>query len=76
LPNTEELHDAFYHFIEITDLIFMISVIDHDRISAKMLREAKTAGSWPDIISGRAGDCLQVISPGSTNSGEVYARRG
>jgi AcrR family transcriptional regulator len=45
LPDTEELHDAFYYFIEITDLIFMISVIDHDRITAKMLIEAKTAGT-------------------------------
>ena len=44
LPDSPELHAAFYYFIEITDLIFMISVIEHGEITASMLREAKRAG--------------------------------
>ena len=45
LPDTAELHTAFYYFIEITDLIFMISVTEHGKITAQMLRQAKLAGT-------------------------------
>jgi len=45
LPETEEMHKAFYYFIEITDLIFTLSVIEHGEITAAMLAEAKRAGT-------------------------------
>jgi len=44
LPETEEMRKAFYYFIEITDLIFTLSVIEHGEITAEMLAEAKRAG--------------------------------
>ncbi len=44
LPETDAMQDAFYYFIEITDLIFTLSVIEHGEITAAMLREAKRAG--------------------------------
>lgn len=44
VPDTREMHNAFYFFIEITDLIFTLSVIEHGEITAPMLREAKRAG--------------------------------
>ena len=44
LPDTPELHAAFFYFIEITDLIFMISVIEHGEITSAMLAEARRAG--------------------------------
>lgn len=45
LPETEEMRKAFYYFIEITDLIFTLSVIEHGQITAEMLAEAKRAGT-------------------------------
>jgi hypothetical protein len=45
LPDTAELRAAFYYFIEITDLIFTISVIENGKITARMLAEAKRAGT-------------------------------
>jgi AcrR family transcriptional regulator len=45
LPETDELRKAFFYFIEITDLIFMLSVIEHGEITAEMLAEAKRAGT-------------------------------
>ncbi len=45
LPDVPGLHSAFYYFIEITDLIFMLSVIEHDEITPAMLVEAKRAGT-------------------------------
>ncbi len=44
IPDTEEMHNAFYYFIEITDLIFTLSVIEHGKITKEMLAEAKRAG--------------------------------
>ena len=45
IPDTDEMHNAFYYFIEITDLIFTLSVIEHGEITPAMLAEAKRAGS-------------------------------
>ncbi len=44
VPDTEEVRDAFYYFIEITDLMFTLSVVEHGKITPAMLREAKRAG--------------------------------
>jgi AcrR family transcriptional regulator len=41
LPNTK---DIFYYFIEITDVMFSLSVIEHSRITDEMLNEAKRVG--------------------------------
>lgn len=43
-PDTREMRDAFYYFIEITDLIFTLSIIEHGKITPAMLAEAKRAG--------------------------------
>ena len=45
VADSRELRHAFYYFIEITDLIFMISVTEHGEITGPMLEEAKKAGS-------------------------------
>ena len=45
LPETDEMRKAFYYFIEITDLIFTLSVIEHGEITSEMLAEAKRAGT-------------------------------
>ncbi len=45
LPDSPGLPAAFYYFIEITDLIFMLSVIEHGDITPHMLCEAKRAGT-------------------------------
>ena len=45
LPETDEMRSAFYYFIEITDLIFTLSVIEHGEITPAMLAEAKRAGT-------------------------------
>jgi AcrR family transcriptional regulator len=44
MPDTREMRDAFYYFIEITDVIFTLSIIEHGRITPAMLAEAKRAG--------------------------------
>lgn len=44
LPESDAMRSAFYYFIEITDLIFTLSVIEHGEITPAMLREAKRAG--------------------------------
>jgi AcrR family transcriptional regulator len=44
LPEPDEMRNAFYYFIEITDLIFTLSVIEHGEITPAMLAEAKRAG--------------------------------
>ena len=60
LPDTDEMRDAFYFFIEITDLIFMLSVIEHDEITPAMLAEAKRAGVayLATYLQGRESDVL------------------
>lgn len=45
LPDTTEMRDAFFYFIEITDLILTLSMIEHGAITARMIREAKRAGT-------------------------------
>jgi AcrR family transcriptional regulator len=45
LPDTSEMRDAFYYFIEITDLVLTLSMIEHGTITAAMVREAKRAGT-------------------------------
>lgn len=57
VPDTPELHAAFYYFIEITDLIFMISVIENGKITPPMLAEAKRAGT------GYLGTYLEGLRP-------------
>jgi AcrR family transcriptional regulator len=44
VEETPALRDAFYLFIEITDLLFMLSVIEHGRINSRMQAEARRAG--------------------------------
>ncbi len=44
IPDTEEMRDAFYYFIEITDLMFTLSIIEHGKITLAMLKNAKRAG--------------------------------
>lgn len=44
IPDTDEMRFAFYYFIEITDLIFTLSIIEHGEITDQMLAEAKRAG--------------------------------
>lgn len=44
IPDTQEMRDAFYYFIEITDLIFTLSIVEHGKITPPMLKEAKRAG--------------------------------
>lgn len=44
LPVGAAVKNSFYYFIEITDLIFTLSVIEHGRITPAMLAEAKRAG--------------------------------
>jgi len=47
IPDTAEMQDAFYFFIEITDLILTLSVIEKGRITRDMLGQAKRAGvAW------------------------------
>ena len=45
IPDTDEMRGAFYYFIEITDLIFTLSVIEHGDMTPTMLNEAKHAGT-------------------------------
>jgi len=45
IPDTNRMRDAFYYFIEITDLIFTLSVIENGAITPNMLDEAKRAGA-------------------------------
>lgn len=44
IPDTDEMRFAFYYFIEITDLLFTLSIIEHGEITEQMLAEAKRAG--------------------------------
>jgi AcrR family transcriptional regulator len=45
LPDTSEMRDAFYDFVEMTDLVLTLSMIEHGTITAAMVREAKRAGT-------------------------------
>lgn len=44
IPDSAGMHAAFYYFIEITDLLFTLSVIESGEITADMVAEAKRAG--------------------------------
>ena len=44
IPDSDEMRAAFYYFIEITDLMFTLSVARHGKITGPMLQEAKRAG--------------------------------
>lgn len=44
IPDTTAMRDAFYYFIEITDLMFTLSIIESGKITPAMLAEAKRAG--------------------------------
>jgi AcrR family transcriptional regulator len=44
LADNSQVRSAFYYFIEITDLIFTLSVIENGEITPAMLAEAKRAG--------------------------------
>jgi AcrR family transcriptional regulator len=44
VPDTDEMRNAFYYFIEITDLMFALSLVEHGEITPAMLAEAKRAG--------------------------------
>jgi len=44
IPESEGMHSAFYYFIEITDLLFTLSVIENGEITETMLAEARRAG--------------------------------
>ena len=44
VPDSDGVHAAFFYFIEITDLMFTLSMIEHGRITAAMVSEAKRAG--------------------------------
>jgi AcrR family transcriptional regulator len=44
IPDTDEMRNAFYYFIELTDLFFTLSMVEHGEITAAMLEEAKRAG--------------------------------
>ena len=44
IADSDEMRNAFYYFIEITDLVFSLSVVDNGKITPAMLSEAKRAG--------------------------------
>jgi AcrR family transcriptional regulator len=44
IPDTDQMRNAFYFFIEITDLMFTLSIIEFGEITPAMLAEAKRAG--------------------------------
>lgn len=44
IPDTDAVRAAFYYFIEITDLLFSLSMLEHGEITPQMLAEAKRAG--------------------------------
>ncbi len=44
IPDNDEMRAAFYYFIEITDLMFMLSLMEHGKITPAMTAEAKRAG--------------------------------
>jgi hypothetical protein len=43
-PENTDLESVFYYFIEITDLIFSLSVIEHGEITDEMIQQARLAG--------------------------------
>ena len=43
-PEHDDLETVFYYFIEITDLVFSLSVVEHGEITDGMIRQARFAG--------------------------------
>lgn len=43
-PKESDLETVFYYFIEITDLVFSLSVIEHGEITDEMIQQAQFAG--------------------------------
>jgi AcrR family transcriptional regulator len=44
VPDNTDLESVFYYFIEITDLIFSLSVIEYGEITDEMIQQAQFAG--------------------------------
>ncbi|MEM7432169.1 MAG: TetR/AcrR family transcriptional regulator [Pseudomonadota bacterium] len=44
IADSDETRNAFGYFIEITDLMFTLSIVEHGTITPRMLDEAKRAG--------------------------------
>ena len=44
LPDVPNIDDVFYYFIQVTDLMFSLSVIENGEITPTMLEESKRAG--------------------------------
>lgn len=45
VPKSNAMRNAFYYFIEITDLILTLSMIEHGKLTSAMIKEAKRAGT-------------------------------
>lgn len=44
IEDSDEMRSAFYYFIEITDLLFTLSIVERGKITPEILAEAKRAG--------------------------------
>lgn len=44
IQDSDEMRSSFYYFIEITDLFFTLSIVEHGKMTPAMLTEAKRAG--------------------------------
>lgn len=44
IPDTPDMQRVFFYFIEVTDLFFSLSLIEHQAITPAMVDEAKRAG--------------------------------
>ena len=44
LPDVPNIDDVFYYFVQLTDLMLSLSVIEHGEITPAMLEESKRAG--------------------------------
>ena len=44
LPDVPTIHDVFYYFVQLTDLMLSLSVIENGEITPEMLEESKRAG--------------------------------
>jgi hypothetical protein len=56
LPESQDLRKALYYFIEITDLMLSLSMLENGKITRTMIEEAKRAGKGylgfylPDVL--------------------------
>jgi AcrR family transcriptional regulator len=44
LPDVPNIHDVFYYYVQLTDLMLSLSVIENGEITPEMLEESKRAG--------------------------------